>query len=67
MVIMALRRDTARHLYRALHHETAFADAVGVELAAGRLKRKVGEKLIIDFHTNRQRVLTQIEHALRGT
>lgn len=62
---MALRRDTARHLYRAIHHETAFADAVGVELAAGRIKRKVAEKLIIDFHYNRDRVLAQIEYVLQ--
>jgi hypothetical protein len=65
MAAMALRRDTARALRRAFFNERAFVDAVAAELAAGRLKRKEGEKLIIHWFQNRDRVRSQIEWALR--
>jgi hypothetical protein len=61
---MALRRDTARNLHRAFRDERAFVDAVATELAAGRLKRKEAEKLIVNWFQDRSRVENMIVHAL---
>lgn len=60
---MGLRRDTARNLLRAFYNEKAFVDAVAAELAARRIKAKDAEKLIINWHRNRDRVRYQIETA----
>jgi hypothetical protein len=62
---MALRRDTARNLRRALHLERAFVDAIGKEIATGRIKAKDGEKLILHWFQNRERVEFLIDYALR--
>ncbi len=61
---MALRRDTARNLRKAFNDENAFADAVGVEIAAKRIKAKIGEKLIIQYYQDRWRVEALIEKSL---
>lgn len=63
--VMALRRDTARNLKRAIASERAFVDAVATELEAKRIKRKDAEKLIVNWFQNRHRVEFQIEWALR--
>ncbi|MDB5100501.1 MAG: hypothetical protein JWM80_4922 [Cyanobacteria bacterium RYN_339] len=61
---MALRRDTARNLHRAFGNERAYVDAVAAELAAGRIKRKEAEKLIVNWFQDRSRVEYMIENAL---
>lgn len=62
---MALRRDTARNLRRAFHDERAFVAAVAAEIESRRIKRQMGEKLIINWHQHRFKLEQMLAVALR--
>lgn len=59
-----LRRDTSRKLAPTLLDDNSFVDAVRHELACGRLKAKVAEKLIVWYYTDPGRLQRELDKAL---
>jgi hypothetical protein len=63
---MNLRRDTSRNLLRAFDSLDTFVTAVGIEIATNRIKAKTGEKLILTYWNNIEKVKRAIDKALGG-